>query len=88
MKDRRWTTLREEERHHVIEMAWADEIPFEGIERLYGLPEKEVICLMRRFLKPSSFRMWRKRVSGRKTKHTKRLERNEAVHLKRSKSRW
>ncbi|MEO0942572.1 MAG: TIGR03643 family protein, partial [Cyanobacteria bacterium J06642_12] len=50
-------------------MAWEDRTPFEAIEELYGLNEGEVIKLMRREMKPSSFRMWRKRVSGRKTKH-------------------
>lgn len=53
----------------IIEMAWEDRTPFEAIELNYGLMEKEVITLMRREMKPSSFKMWRKRVSGRKTKH-------------------
>jgi uncharacterized protein (TIGR03643 family) len=53
----------------VIEMAWEDRTPFEAIESTYGLSEKEVIALMRRQLKPGSFRLWRSRVSGRKTKH-------------------
>ncbi|CUB05555.1 TIGR03643 family protein [Marinomonas fungiae] len=54
----------------IIEMAWEDRTPFEAIEGLYGLPESEVIKLMRSQLKPSSFRNWRARVSGRATKHT------------------
>lgn len=54
----------------IIEMAWEDRTPFEAIETLFGLDEKAVIRLMRRELKPGSFRLWRKRVSGRKTKHT------------------
>ena len=58
---------------HVIEMAWADEIAFEAIALQYGLNEAGVIWLMRRHLKPSSFRLWRKRVSGRATKHSVRL---------------
>ena len=53
----------------VIEMAWEDRTPFEAIESQFGLSEAEVIKLMRQRLKPSSFRLWRKRVSGRKTKH-------------------
>lgn len=53
----------------IIEMAWEDRTPFEAIEHLYGLDEKRVIGLMRRELKPSSFRLWRQRVSGRRTKH-------------------
>lgn len=53
----------------VIEMAWEDRTPFEAIEALYGLDESAVIRLMRRNLKPGSFRLWRARVTGRKTKH-------------------
>lgn len=53
----------------VIEMAWEDRTPFEAIHYQFGLPEKDVIALMRKEMKSSSFRMWRKRVSGRKTKH-------------------
>lgn len=53
----------------VIEMAWEDRTPFSAIEVQFGLKEKDVIKIMRREMKPSSFRMWRKRVSGRKTKH-------------------
>ena len=53
----------------VIEMAWEDRTPFEAITYQFGLSESEVIQLMRSEMKKSSFRMWRKRVSGRKTKH-------------------
>ena len=53
----------------VIEMAWEDRTPFGAIEAQFGLAEAEVIALMRRELKPSSFRMWRARVRGRRTKH-------------------
>jgi uncharacterized protein (TIGR03643 family) len=53
----------------IIEMAWEDRTPFEAIEHLYGLNESAVVVLMRQQLKPSSFKMWRKRVAGRKTKH-------------------
>lgn len=53
----------------IIEMAWEDRTSFEAIHYQFGLSEKEVITLMRKELKASSFRMWRKRVSGRKTKH-------------------
>lgn len=56
----------------IIEMAWEDRTPFEAIETQFGLPEKETIRLMRREMKASSFRMWRKRVSGRVTKHVQR----------------
>ena len=53
----------------IIEMAWEDRTPFEAIENLYGLNESAVISLMRREMKASSFRMWRKRMAGRQTKH-------------------
>ena len=53
----------------IIEMAWEDRTTFDAIEYQFGLSEKEVIELMRREMKPSSFRMWRARVQGRKTKH-------------------
>lgn len=56
----------------VIEMAWEDRTPFEAIKFQFDLKEQEVITLMRKELKPSSFRLWRKRVQGRATKHTKK----------------
>lgn len=58
-----------EDTSRIIEMAWEDRTPFEAIERLYGLNESAVIILMRQQLKPNSFRLWRQRVTGRKTKH-------------------
>ena len=56
----------------IIEMAWEDRTPFEAITYQFGLKEQEVIDLMRREMKPSSFRMWRQRVQGRATKHRKK----------------
>jgi uncharacterized protein (TIGR03643 family) len=53
----------------IIEMAWEDRTPFEAIQTLYGLNEGEVIKLMRQQMQASSFRMWRKRMAGRITKH-------------------
>ena len=61
--------LSESDLGRVVEMAWEDRTPFEAIETLYGLREPDVIALMRRTLKPRSFRLWRARVSGRVTKH-------------------
>jgi uncharacterized protein (TIGR03643 family) len=61
--------LEQEIIDRVIEMAWEDRTPFEAIELQFGLSEKQVIALMRREMRESSFKMWRKRVSGRKTKH-------------------
>ncbi|BBD57524.1 hypothetical protein NIES2109_02910 [Nostoc sp. HK-01] len=58
----------------IIEMAWEDRTPFEAIEAQFGLQEKQVIALMRQQMKPSSFRMWRERVTKRKTKHLNKRE--------------
>jgi uncharacterized protein (TIGR03643 family) len=58
----------------VVEMAWEDRTPFEAIELQFGLPEKEVIALMRREMQRSSFKMWRERVTSRKTKHLKQRD--------------
>jgi len=65
--------LTERKLDRVIEMAWEDRTPFEAIEFQFGLPEKEVIIIMRGNLKESSFKRWRKRVnSGVSTKHLKK----------------
>jgi uncharacterized protein (TIGR03643 family) len=56
----------------VIQMAWEDRTPFDAIEWQFGLDEEAVIRLMRRHLKASSFRLWRKRVQGRSTKHLRK----------------
>lgn len=61
--------LDESQLSRVIEMAWEDRTTFGAIEHSYGLDESAVIKLMRQQLKPSSFRLWRKRVTGRDTKH-------------------
>lgn len=53
----------------IVEMAWEDRTPFDAILQSYGINETAVIDLMRQTMKPSSFRMWRKRVTGRATKH-------------------
>ena len=63
----------ERELDRIIEMAWEDRTPFEAIEFQFGLPEKEVIKVMRGTLKRSSFNLWRKRVnSGVSQKHLKK----------------
>lgn len=66
---KRFRRLPDDEQSRVIEMAWEDRTPFEAIETLYGLAEPDVIEVMRHQLKPASFRLWRKRVTGRATKH-------------------
>ena len=53
----------------IIEMAWEDKTPFDAIKFQFNIKEKEVIQLMRESLKSSSFKMWRRRVSGRKLRH-------------------
>lgn len=58
----------------IIRLAWEDRTTFEEIAKRTGLVESQVIEVMRRELKPSSFRMWRKRVTGRVTKHRSLLE--------------
>ena len=61
--------LSKDELSRLIEMAWEDRTPFEAIEATFGFAEPQVIQLMRRELKRSSFNLWRERVSGRVTKH-------------------
>jgi uncharacterized protein (TIGR03643 family) len=53
----------------VIAMAWEDRTTFDAIYAQFGLRENEVRALMRHHMKASSFKMWRERVDGRKTKH-------------------
>ena len=55
----------------IIEMAWEDRTPFEAITFQFGISEQEIIEIMRSEMKLSSFKLWRKRVRGRATKHTK-----------------
>ena len=64
-------TFRIEQIDRIIEMAWEDRTPFDAIMYQFGLKEQEVISIMRANLKPSSFKLWRKRVQGRKTKHSR-----------------
>jgi uncharacterized protein (TIGR03643 family) len=63
--------LTDIDKDRIIEMAWEDRTTFDAILMQFGLKEQEVIDLMRIEMKPSSFRMWRERVQGRKTKHEK-----------------
>ena len=67
----RLMNLSEKEIDRIIEMAWEDRTPFEAIEFQFGLKENDVRQIMRSNLKESSFKLWRKRVKGRKTKHEK-----------------
>ena len=65
------STYTPEDLSRIIEMAWEDRTPFEAIEHLYGLNQHQLIELMRKELKRSSFELWRKRTTGRTTKHLK-----------------
>lgn len=65
-------SLSPEEIDRVIEMAWEDRTPFDAIKWQFGLSEGEVIALMRRNLKRSSWKKWRQRVHNRQTKHMKK----------------
>ena len=60
----------DEDKDRIIQMAWEDRTPFEAIEFQFGLKEKDVIEFMRKNSLPSSFKMWRKRMKSRKTKHS------------------
>jgi uncharacterized protein (TIGR03643 family) len=66
--------------NRLIEMAWEDRTPFDAIESQFGLSESNVIKIMRREMKPSSFRMWRERVQSRSTKHVGKRNFDEGRH--------
>ena len=61
--------LKNSDIDRIIEMAWEDRTTFDSIEYQFGLKEQNVKQLMRENLKPSSYKLWRRRVYGRKTKH-------------------
>lgn len=65
--------LSENEIDRIVEMAWEDRTPFDAIEKQFGIPESQVIKIMRKSMKESSFKMWRARVQGRKTKHAQKV---------------
>lgn len=72
--------LTDRDVNRIIEMAWEDRTPFDAIKSQYGLSEKQVITIMRREMKPSSWRMWRARVQGRSTKHAAKRSFGEGRH--------
>ena len=76
--------MNEETKNRIIEMAWEDRTPFDAIKDQFGMSEKDVITIMRRNLRLSSFKLWRKRVSGRKTKH--RINHGKNTHRFKSKN--
>jgi uncharacterized protein (TIGR03643 family) len=79
--------LSEVDIDRVVEMAWEDRTTFDAIYQQFGLQEAEVIKIMRSEMKPSSFKMWRARVQGRKTKHKQlRSDGIDRFHCSRQKS--
>lgn len=74
MKIRKQYDLDERAVNRIIEMAWEDRTTFDAIKEQFGVPEKDVIKLMRQEMKLKSWKMWRKRVQNRATKHA--LKRN------------
>jgi len=62
--------LSDQDIDRIVEMAWEDRTPFDAIKAQFGVSESEVIEIMQLEMKASSWRMWRERVQGRKTKHT------------------
>jgi uncharacterized protein (TIGR03643 family) len=79
--------LTVEDIDRIVEMAWEDRTPFDAIESQFGVPEKDVIKLMRSEMKLSSWKMWRERVQGRSTKHVKqRAEEVERFKCSRQKA--
>jgi uncharacterized protein (TIGR03643 family) len=71
----------------IIEMAWEDRTPFEAIDFQFGLAEKEVIKLMRKELKLSSFNLWRKRVNSKISKKHLKKRSEEITRFKCSRQR-
>lgn len=78
--------LSESDVSRIVEMAWEDRTAFEAIEAQFGLNESAVVDLMRKHMKASSFRMWRKRMAGRATKHlalrSPAVQRHRASHTR------
>jgi uncharacterized protein (TIGR03643 family) len=65
----------------IVQMAWEDRTTFDAIKNQFGVDESRVIALMRKHLKRSSFELWRKRVTGRQTKH-KALRSDDVTRFK------
>jgi uncharacterized protein (TIGR03643 family) len=70
-------TFTQQEIDRIIQMAWEDRTPFEAITLQFGLNHNETIAFMRKHMKSSSFRMWRKRMNGRATKQRSIRELNQ-----------
>lgn len=64
-----WSHLSQAQLDRIVQMGWEDRTPFDEISLQFGLTHGEIIKVMRQEMKSSSFKMWRKRMTGRKTKH-------------------
>ena len=73
--------LTDRDVNRIVEMAWEDRTTFDAIEEQFGLREADVIKLMKREMKLSSWKMWRERVQGRKTKHAAKRAFAEGRHM-------
>ncbi len=76
----KYKALLDEDKDRIVQMAWEDRTTFDAIEVQFGLKEQEVIELMRREMKPASWRMWRERVQGRATKHAAKVVADDFRH--------
>ncbi len=65
MKKNKLNKLSSSNIDRIIALAWEDEVPFKSIKYQYGISESDVIKIMRKNIKRSSFKMWRKRVTSR-----------------------
>ena len=68
------SAFQEEDLNRLIEMAWQDRTTFDTIFELYGLTQNQVQKKMRALMKKSSFKMWRKRVQNKATKHKSKVD--------------
>ena len=66
---KKYSCITQSDIHRIIEMAWEDRTTFDAIKNQFGLNEQEVKNIMKSNLKASSYKLWRRRVTGRKTKH-------------------
>ena len=66
---KKYCCITQSDIHRIIEMAWEDRTTFDAIKNQFGLNEQEVKNIMKSNLKASSYKLWRRRVTGRKTKH-------------------
>jgi uncharacterized protein (TIGR03643 family) len=66
--------IKEDDEHRLIEMAWQDRVPFEIIQKQYGITENQLKNKMRKLISKKAYKRWRKRVQNRSTKHVKKLD--------------